>query len=71
MVNGLNNQKITICQLHLNIKTYELLYDQGNPTGQQSIVYQGTSNEAINLDNPLKSLGIGDDWLQIAKLMNN
>ncbi|WP_435673947.1 hypothetical protein, partial [Staphylococcus aureus] len=26
-----------------------------NPTGQQTIIYQGTSNEAINPNNPLKS----------------
>ncbi|HFZ5464636.1 hypothetical protein KS031_04165 [Staphylococcus aureus] len=54
-----------------DIKTYELLNDQGNPTGQQTIIYQGTSNEAINPNNPLKSSGFGDDWLQNAKLMNN
>ena len=40
-------------------------------TGQQTIIYQGTSNEAINPNNPLKSSGFGDDWLQNAKLMNN
>ncbi|EVX18086.1 TPA: hypothetical protein O7943_002842, partial [Staphylococcus aureus] len=52
-------------------KTYELLNDQGDPTGQKTIIYQGTSKEAINPNNPLKSSGFGDDWLQNAKLMNN
>lgn len=37
-----------------DIKTYELLNNQGNPTGQQTMIYQGTSNEAINPNNPLK-----------------
>ncbi|HAR7073721.1 TPA: hypothetical protein I2T40_08830 [Staphylococcus aureus] len=39
----------------VDIKTYELLNDQGDPTGQQTIIYQGTSKEVINPDNPLKS----------------
>ena len=38
---------------------------------QKTIIYQGTSKEAINPNNPLKSSGFGDDWLQNAKLMNN
>lgn len=54
-----------------DIKIYELLDDKSKPTGQQTIIYQGTSNEAINPNNPLKSSGFGDDWLQNAKLMNN
>ncbi|HAR3754675.1 hypothetical protein C7P76_09780 [Staphylococcus aureus] len=55
----------------VDIKTYELLNDQGDPTGQKTIIYQGTSKEAINPNNPLKSSGFGNDWLQNAKLMNN
>ncbi|NFX97311.1 hypothetical protein G0X57_06640 [Staphylococcus aureus] len=37
----------------------------------KSIIYQGTSNEAVNPNNPLKSLGNGDDWLQNAKSTDN
>ncbi|MBN4925179.1 hypothetical protein IDG59_14610, partial [Staphylococcus sp. EG-SA-1] len=44
-------------------KIYELLDDKSKPTGQQTIIYQGTSNEAINPNNPLKSSGFGDDSL--------
>ena len=33
----------------VDIKTYELLNDQGEPTGQQTIIYQGTSKEAIKI----------------------
>ena len=42
-----------------------------NLTCQQIIIYQGTSNEAVNPNNPLKSLGNGDDWLQNAKSTDN
>ncbi len=35
---------------------------------QKIIIYQGTSKEAINPNNPLKSSGFGDDWLQNAKI---
>lgn len=38
---------------------------------QANIVYQGTSNEAINPKNPLRSKNIGDDWIQNIKLMND
>ena len=38
-----------------DIKIYELLDDKSKPTGQQTIVYQGTSNEAIN---PKTHLGL-------------
>ena len=54
-----------------DIKIYELLDDKSKPTGQQTIVYQGTSNEAINPKNPLRSKNIGDDWIQNIKLMND
>ncbi|HEG9996871.1 TPA: hypothetical protein SGE14_000626 [Staphylococcus aureus] len=54
-----------------DLKIYELLDEKGKPTGEQTMIYQGTSNEAINPNNPLKSLDIGDDWLQNAKLMDN
>ena len=47
-----------------DIKIYELLDDKSKPTGQQTIVYQGTSNEAINPKTHLGLKNIGDDWIQ-------
>ena len=70
-VDSYNDDKNSNLNGAADIKIYELLDDKSKPTGQQTIIYQGTSNEAINPNNPLKSSGFGDDWLQNAKLMNN
>lgn len=70
-VDSYNDDKNSNLNGAADIKIYELLDDKSKPTGQQTIIYQGTSNEAINSNNPLKSSGFGDDWLQNAKLMNN
>ncbi len=57
-VDSYNDDKNSNLNGAADIKIYELLDDKSKPTGQQTIIYQGTSNEAINPNNPLKSRGL-------------